>query len=339
MPSDQPLEGALRFTAEARERFLSSVRLTADQVGAHIRSHGAPASAAVDRVAVELGAFAAGRVDAGRIAALASDEVALSDVAIGRLRAAGDVLAEIGGLEPRDFVIRVRDGQDLATEVITAMSHLGRAFVAAELANRVRLGGSPGADASSDEAIEDRHPRDWRSGAHEVAPPLVVVDSGGRIDLAPLRSVLEGNACIVMICGAGCPPAVLVPLLSPRVRLLQTTDIGDLDDLPTCEGPTVVAIVPEGAGVWLHSPVDDHGSGARIAVRHLPEEGDVRPVPGVSEWRQREDLRHLAALAAAPGVAGGAAASSNGRQPGDPVEPVDMLAAWLIKQADVPSAD
>jgi len=43
--------------------------------------------------------------------------------------------------------------------------------------------------------------------------------------------------------------------------------------------------------------------------------------------------------AAKGGPATGAAPSANGLPGEEPVEPVDLLAAWLIRQADLPVTD
>ena len=145
---------------------------------------------------------------------------------------------------------------------------------------------------------------------------------------------------IVLLAEGPSPPAPLASLLSPGVFLLQTTDPEELDGVGDIEGPAVIAVLPEGAAEWVHDPRGGGTLGERLTVRVLPDTADIGKIDGLSAWRQREDLGHLAALAEAArsGSPVGMTPSANGVQGGVPAEPVDLLAAWLIRQADLSAA-
>ena len=151
---------------------------------------------------------------------------------------------------------------------------------------------------------------------------------------------------LVFLAEGPCPPAPLVPLLSPDVFLLQTSNAADLSAIGTLDGTAVIAVLPEGAAEWVHDPAGGDTLGQRLTIRAMPETDGVRSMAGLSAWRQREDLAQLAVLAEAArgGAKVGAAAatgraSDNGAQGEEPTEPVDLLAAWLIRQADLTAAD
>jgi hypothetical protein len=339
MPSDALVEKALEVTADARESFLTAVRMAADQISAQVRTHDTPASEALDQVAAELGAFAEGLIDASRFPVQVGDGKTLDDSSADLLRRAGEALDGLSGAKPEDFVLTVPEGGDVSAAVEKALARLGRAFGAAELAKQARVGGA-GTDAALDR-LSSYPAAEWRVRERELAPPLVVSTPGGGLDLAGLRNLLEGSQILVLLAEGPCPPAPLASLLSPGVFLLQTTNPDELAGLGDLEGPAVIALLPEGAAEWVHDPRGGETLAARLTVRALPGGDEIKPMDGLSAWRQREDLAHLAVMADAAkgGPAVGAASSENGVQGGEPAEPVDLLAAWLIRQADLPATD
>jgi hypothetical protein len=339
MPSDTLVEKALEVTADARESFLTAVRMAADQIGAQVRSHDTPASEALNQVAAELGALAEGLIDPSRFPAQAGEKGALDDSSADLLRRAGEALDGLSGAKPEDFVLTVSEGGDVSAAVGKALARFGRAFGAAELAKQARMGGG-GTDAAVDR-LSSYPAAEWRIRERELAPPLVVSTSGSGLDLAGLRNLLEGSQIIVLLAEGSCPPAPLAPLLSPGVFLLQTTNADELSELSGIQGPAVIAVLPEGAAEWVHDPRGGETLAARLTVRALPDGDQIRLMDGLSAWRQREDLAHLAVLANAAkgGPAAGDTPSENGVAAGKPAEPVDLLAAWLIRQADLPVTD
>lgn len=339
MPSDTLVEKALAVTAGARKSFLTAVRMAADQIGAQVRTHDTPASEAVDQIASELGAFAAGRIDASRFPVQAGQGGCLDDSSAELLRRAAETLDALSDATPEDFVLTVSDGSDVSRAVAKALSRLGRAFGAAELAQQARVGGKA-TDAALDR-LSSYPAAEWRVRERELAPPLVISTPGSGLDLAGLRNLLEGRQILVLLAEGPCPPAPLAPLLSPGVFLLQTTDPDELSGLGDLEGPAVIAVLAEGAAEWVHDPRAGETLAARLTVRALPDGADVRPIDGLSAWRQREDLDQLAVVADAAkgGPTVGATPSGNGAPVGDPAEPVDLLAAWLIRQADLSGVD
>ncbi len=339
MPSDALVEKAIEVTADARESFITAVRMAADQISAQVRSHDTPASETLDQVAAELGAFAEGLIDASRFPAQVGESNTLDDSSADLLRRAGEALDGLSGAKPEDFVLTVSEGGDVSAAVTKALARLGRAFGAAELAKQARVGGG-GTDAALDR-LSSYPAAEWRVRERELAPPLVISTPGSGLDLAGLRNLLEGRQILVLLAEGPCPPAPLAPLLSPGVFLLQTTNPDELSGLGDIEGPAVIAVLPEGAAEWVHDPRGGDTLSARLTVRALPDGDDIGPIDGLSVWRQREDLEHLAVMADASkgGSAAGAAPSANGVQGDEPAEPVDLLAAWLIRQADLPVAD
>ena len=71
MPSDASVTRALQALAAPREHFLSAVVAAVDEVRAYLERHRPVFDGmAAERARVELGAFAAGRIDASRFGSL-----------------------------------------------------------------------------------------------------------------------------------------------------------------------------------------------------------------------------------------------------------------------------
>jgi hypothetical protein len=112
---------------------------------------------------------------------------------------------------------------------------------------------------------------------------------------------------------------------------MQTSDVAALDRLARFDGPAIAAIVPESAASFTHDPAAGTEPWQRVSIERLPTH-PFAPVPGMSAWQLREDLRQLEALAAAPtsrAIPSGAPASA------DSPDAVDRLASWLLGQADL----
>jgi hypothetical protein len=145
--------------------------------------------------------------------------------------------------------------------------------------------------------------------------------------------MLQGAQKIVLLVSGAAPPAALVRLISPGVLVLQTTILADLGRLTLHDGPAVAAVLPEGAARFLWEP-RAHERG-HLVVHHLPQAEPPRRIGRITTFQQVEELRWLERLA----TDFARAAEPRGAPTAEPVapaEPGDQLAAWLLRQAELP---
>lgn len=103
----------------------------------------------------------------------------------------------------------------------------------------------------------------------------------------------------------------------------------------------MIALVNDSAARFVHDPTKGSTLADRLSADYVPED-DPRVARGaISAFRQAEDLGHLRALVAmsefraiAPTAA---VAGANGDEAA--AEPADRLAAWLLRQADIPTEE
>lgn len=331
MPSDERIQKGLSVTAAARKDFLSSVRATADQVDAFLRARKGTTRDASGRVAETLGNFAAGRIDASRFSALVPTEQETPPTVITAMEQAGEVLREIALFDERAFLARAQPGESAADAARQVLGTLGAAFGAAELVETARAGRFP--DPATHRRLQVYDPDDWKTRERVLAPPVVVVAPGERLRSAHMRDWLEGSQQVVIVVEGRCPPAPLVPLISPGVLVGQVHTVDELDVLKDFEGPAVLALVPPEAAAWAYDP----RRSPALEVRHDPGAADLRTVGPTSVWRQRQDLEQLRASAGMPPSM--ASAGRNGDGASESGAPADRLAAWLLMQADVSGID
>ena len=327
MPSDALIRAALDATAPARESFLSAVRAAADEIEGKLRSARSRGQGMAERITEELGHFAAGRIDPEKLAAFEPETPELHPTAFEALARAAAVLRDIARLDEDNFVLEVQAGHSLYEAVSRRMSELGRAFGAAELVAVSRGGTLASVDA--DRRLERYHPDGWNARERQLAPPLVVVAPGSTLRVSALRDWLEGNQKFVFVVEGECPPAPMATLLTPGAWIGQTGPDG-LEALRRFEGPAVCAVVPETAARFRHEPT------LGLTVDGEVSEDTVRTIGPLTAWKQLEDLKTLQRFAGiGVPVAESAPGGSNGSSP--EAEPADRLAAWLLKQADVPA--
>jgi hypothetical protein len=351
MPSDDRVTLALRALAGPQETFRSAVALAHDQVRALLAAHTMPEDGA-GRAATELGSFAAGRIDADRFAQLFSGEAALDPEAVKRIAAAAGVLRELLAEGDELFVLRLEPGADLRTAVDAALGRAGRAFGAARTVELVRTGRFRAAE--HDALLASCPPRRWNRAERQIAPPLVVELDGADLRAAALADLLDGTQALVLVARGDAPPAPLVRLISPGMLVIQTDDPAELDRLARRDGPAIAALLPEGASIFVHDP----RAGAdveRLAVCHLPAAEPDAPLGDLTAFQQTEELRQLAllaalhaaraALATGNGAAAGTAAPAAASAPAATAAPAttapadggpaELLAAWILRQADL----
>jgi hypothetical protein len=354
--TDQRLELALKAVERQTKAFRSALVLTMDQVRSRLDAQSARDEGPGKRAAVELGSFATGRIDPDRFAMLTSfskpDDMAWlapSERALETLRAVharGDEL----------FRVRVESGGDLYAAVERALSEAGRAFGAARLVELARAGRYI---ASEHDPMLDRLAfREWSAAERAKAPPLVIEVEGRDLAAGALAGFLDGAVKIVLVVLGASSPAPLVRLVTPGILVMQTIEPEELRLVGAADGPAIAALVSPEVGQFLHEPaaggVQRSVGVARVEVRHVPDEEPKRTLGQISAFQQAEELRSLRALAASAATAGGAGAETgaagestargvsaeSASQPPEtagepPAEPVDKLAAWLLKQADL----
>ncbi|UCG76859.1 MAG: hypothetical protein JSV95_06145 [Gemmatimonadota bacterium] len=331
---DELLALALAAVSKQRDAFRSALALTLDQVrnGVEVQTAGEDRA---ERAAVELGTFARGKIDPESFARLTAASASEDDSWLAPARRALDTLRALSARKDELFRVRVEPGGDLYAAVDRALAEAGRAFGAARVYELARAGRY--AAAEHDPLLASFPFRRWKAAEREKAPPLVVELAGGDMVVGGLASFLDGTLKIVLIVRGESPPAPLVRLVTPGILVLQTSEPDQLSLVRTAAGPAIAALVPPEAGAFVHEP---SGSDARVEVRHIPEKEAKRAVGQVSAFQQAEELRLLRSLAeGAPARSRGRSEPSAGGSPAEaaapPADPVDKLAAWLLRQADL----
>ncbi len=348
---ERPADAALAAVTRQREAFRSALALTLDQVRNELDVRDAREDGTGARAAAELGRFAAGRIDPERFAALTSASASEDDSWLEPAKRALETLRAVKARGDGLFSARVETGGDLYAEVDRALADAGRAFGAARLFELARAGKYV---ATEHDPMLAAFPfRRWSAAERAKAPPLVVEVDGRDLVVGGLAGFLDGTVKLVLVVREASPPAPLVRLVTPGILVLQTSEAEELQVVGKTAGPAIAALVPEEAGSFLHQPA---AGGARVEVRRIPEEEPKRGLGQISAFQQAEELGLLAALAASAAEAGGgpgatagvttgagpagatgASGSAAGIEdvPQRPAEPVDKLAAWLLKQADL----
>ncbi len=344
---ERPADAALAAVAREREAFRSALALTLDQVRNDLDVRAAREDGTGARAAAELGHFAAGRIDPERFAALTSAAQSEDDSWLEPARRALDTLRAVKARRDGLFSAQVEPGGDLYAEVDRALADAGRAFGAARVFELARAGKY--AAAEHDPMLSAFPFRRWSAAERAKAPPLVVEVDGKDLVVGGLAGFLDGTVKLVLVVRGASPPAPLVRLVTPGILVLQTSEAEELEVVGRTAGPAIAALVPEEAGSFLHQPA---AGGARVEVRHIPKEEPKRGLGQISAFQQAEELGLLAALAAsttdtaggpgpaaetgAAGTAGAPVSAAGAEVPQQqPAEPVDKLAAWLLKQADL----
>jgi hypothetical protein len=301
MQSDDRTGRALAALRGPREAFLSAVVAAVDEVRAFLAAHRPGRDDGAARAARELGAFAAGRIDAASFDALFTGGAALDPASVARVERALAELGRVAAAGDALFRVRVAPHADLHLVAGHALASAGSAFGAAQLVERVRSGRfRAGEHADRLEAFPFRR---WNRAERQIAPPLVVEVEGADLKAGGLAEFLDGAQKIVLVVNAPAPPAALVRLVTPGVFVAQTDDRAELERAARFPGPAVAALVPEGAALFTHDPAAGPTLADRLAVRRLPEPGAVAPLDGMSAAQQRDELALLRELAERPSAA------------------------------------
>ena len=336
MPSEELKRRALDALKDRTATFHSAVAGAVDEIRALLDGQQAPADARGERAAAELGAFASGRIDAERFAALFEGGDALDAVSVERVEAALETMIAV--LEAGDGAhqCHVDTDADLREAVRSCLARSGRAFGAARAVEAVRSGAEPGTAFVAGFA-----PERWNRAERAVAPPLVIDLDGRDLRPAGLSDYLEGGQALVLVVRRPAPPAALARLIVPGTLVAQTARAEGLAVLDGWDGPAILALVPEGAAEFTYLPAGHPGAAARqeggtLTIESMPESAP-RPLGSLSAARQESELALLRLLADASAGRVLSAAGAGAGPAAAPVDPADRLAAWLLRQADVPA--
>lgn len=347
MPSDTS-KAALAALKGPRERYLSAIAATAEELRGYLGTRAAPESDRSSRLASELGPFAGGRVNPDRFVAFLDEGEDLDPEVLKILDLAESVLEDACDLSERSFLVELNAGADLYSAVGLGLAWLGRPFGAAAAVGHARQGRT-GVEES---VLVNAFPfRRWTRAERDLAPPLVVEVEGSDVVAAGLAAYLDGNQKLILVVRGPAPPAPLVRLLSPGVLVVQTEDPDDLDGVGEFDGPVVAALMPEGEGArFVHDPLRGPGLAHRLTVDVIPDEDVIQPLGSLTVTQQLQELRQLTALKeavegvrvktkASPAAGDGTSSDGKGttaaRKKLQTVQPADQLAGWLMSQADL----
>jgi hypothetical protein len=326
MPSDSldRVRIALDALARPRETYRSAI------IAAHGRAKAILAEGGgAERATLELGQFGAGRIDAGRFAALAAPKSALDYLSRTRIEAAANLLRAFAGADDdSSFVVDVPRGGRLRFAVASAFAQLGCAFGAAATIELVRAGRF---DAALHADLVDALGFDlWGKAERSAAPPLVVRVNGEDLRAGVLGDFLDGGVHIALVVEGACSPAPLVRLITPGTLVLQTADTTGIDRFTKFDGPAVMAMVPSAAACFLHDPNGGGSIWQRLHIWNRPASLPRKTLGGSSGRQQAEELLQLDALAERPSLE---SAPVESLVPSGSGDPTDRLASWLLDAA------
>jgi hypothetical protein len=262
------------------------------EIGARIAAGRIHPAGRVERVTHELGAFATGRIDGSRFAAILATGATLDPGLIGRLEQAHERLQTIAERGDEQFVVRVHVGGDVRSGVARALGEIGRAFAAARDAGVAGNGRS--SSGAPDEDAGGFPFRRWNRAERQIAPPLIIDVNGGDAQAIALAEFLDGRQKLVMILRGPAPAAPLARLATPGVFVMQTREVAELAELVAVDGPAIAALVPEGCAEFVHRPANAE-SGGSFEVRHIPTEAAKNAIGSFGVLQQAEDLAYLKA--------------------------------------------
>ena len=313
MPSDDRLTAALSFVAAERDAFRSALAATLEQVRGFVTPH--------RDVASELGAFASGRIRFDRFQEIVEKDARPRKSAQATIRHAQQLLTATLSVGDSLHIAEVPENGDLYAVTQEALATAGRAFAAAYLIESIRTGRD---EETREEVMLAPLPADrWTRAERDLAPPLVVRVHGNDLRVAGFEDLLQGNQKIVLIVDGPAPPAALVRLISPHVFVMQCQSMAELKKLSAVEGPAIAAAFTDDVAVFAYN--------GTLAVESMPHAPPKRPTRTMTVFRQREDLELLTQFVAATTPATTPAPEAVNTNPGD------KLAAWLLKQVELPS--
>lgn len=318
MPSDPRVAAAFELLAPAIDTYRSAVAATLEDVRALLATARGDSTARAERMKQQLGAFAEGRVDSGRLAGMLGERGTLGAATVVQLGRASQALLD--ALE-QDLHVTIDRGGDLALAIDRKLASVGRAFAAARIASAAR---SRIAVHERDQAALDAFPfRRWNGAERRMAPPLVFSVHASDLNDSALIPFVDGSLKLLLIVDGDGAPAPLVRLITPGVLVIQAHSPEDLKTIAVSGGPAVAAWMPRTAARFTHDPAGGPDLWRRMTV-HLPAETHLVRVEGRSAAQQRQELLQLEALAAVPRNSSTSKAA---------LPSVEHLTAWLLKNS------
>ena len=331
MPSDARFTGAVTAMARPIAEFRAILQGALAQAEDFLVEQAAGRGERASRAGVELGGFAAGRIDPARFADLFPAVPPVEPAALAATHRAAAALQALRDRGDGAFLVDLPRGGRLGAAVGDALAEIGRGFGAVMLADAVRGGRYRAAE--HDRLLDPLEFRAWSKAARRYAPPLIVSLDGADLHAGALGDYADGREKIVLVVRGAAAPAPLARCITPGTLVLQTTDGTGLDRVAAFDGPAVAAVMPEGSAVFLHDPSAGREPWQRLTIRALGEL-PRHAIGGTSTWQMGEDRTMLADLARTPfaiPVSGGPAAPAMGAD-----DAVDRIAAWLINQTGLP---
>jgi hypothetical protein len=318
MPSEERIGIALEAIRPNRERFLSAVSTTTEEIRGLLHGTGETA----DDQTVSLGQFASGHVDVERFAAFTRSDSRLTPEASEPVRSAQRALNDLLQMDERLFVLEVEPGANLGAEVDKRLAVIGDAFAAAHLVDLAKRG----------QYREDQHAglldglryAGWSRAERKLSPGLVIAVDGADFAAAQVAPYLDEGMKLVFVVRGDAPAAALSRLVTPGVFVQQARENSSLEAFTAFDGTAVAALLPNDAVEFAHDPLAGDTTYERFTTLDFPREIRKRSIGGVSPAQQAEDLALLEALAVVP-VPDGESAS----------DPAGKLSAWLLNQTNL----
>jgi hypothetical protein len=319
MPSDARITQILEQLAPQRDQFRSAVAAAAEQLRSTLSDYRSASGDHVERAAFELGRFARGRIDAALFAQVFGHDSALDQVTVEWIDRAEAVLQEIASTTHLHQYVRAEPGASLSAAVERALARIGRGFGAARVAEYARAGHPIRVEAQFLEAFPFAL---WNRAERRIALPLVVEVDGSDLRVGGLEEFLDGGQIIVLLVNGNSPPAALVRLITPNVLVMQTAQLEDVGKVAAAGGPAICALVPESCAQFVY----DRSS---LVVSQTPAPARIAAIGRIGIFQQREELLQLDRLNTGRPV--DIARAESAAEP----QPEDVLAAWLLRQADL----
>ncbi len=324
MPSDERVTQALRALAQPIAAYRAAVVSVTERARGHLAAGGG-----APRLRAELGRFAEGRMDTGRLAEAVHGEAPLDPQARRGIQRALEALHDLTEAGDDIFVANVAPGGKMPRIAAAKLARLGRVFGAARVIELARTGAyePPEHDAWLEEFPFD----DWNRTERHIGPPLVIEVDGADLRVAALAEFVDGMQKIVIVVRGACAPAPLVRLITPGTFVMQTSDPKELARIAAQPGPAVAALTDSNAAAFVHDPAGGAQAWQRLTVSKSPGKSPAQALGALSVWEQEEELKQLVAMAQRPP---GLATTGNGAHAADPAE---RLAAWLLERANIGS--
>lgn len=327
MPSDARFTVALAAMERPIAEFRSIIQGALAQAETFLAEQAADGGQRASRAGVELGRFAAGRVDPARFATIFPAVPPVTPAAMAALHRAIATLRAVADRGPDAFLVDLPKGGRLGAKVGDALAEFGRAFGAVILTDVVRGGRYQASE--HDRLLDPLDFHSWSKAERRFAPPLIVSLDGADLQVGALNDFADGREKIVLVVRGAAAPAPLARCITAGTMVLQTTDGSGLDRVAAYDGPAMAAVMPEGAAVFFHDPAAGREPWQRLTVHGL---GEVpkRAISGMSAWQMTEDRTLLGDLARTPfaiPVSGGSPAPAVGSE-----DAVERIAAWLLGQ-------